>query len=98
MHYLSSYCDFKLIIFSQRKADGITFDTNVLEIDENTTIIRYPDIELGACTCRIYLIVVFCLIFVSLLEGEGAVVVVIYMVQQINCIRNKEGDIIEVCV
>lgn len=31
-----------------------------------------------------------------LLEGEGAVIVVIYMVQQINCIRNKEGDIIEV--
>lgn len=34
--------------------------------------------------------------FLSLLEGEGAVIVVIYMVQQINCIRNKEGDIIEV--
>lgn len=32
----------------------------------------------------------------SLLEGEGAIIVVVYMVQQINCIRNKEGDIVEV--
>lgn len=31
----------------------------------------------------------------SLLDGEGPVIVVIYMVQQINCIRNKEGEIIE---
>jgi len=29
-------------------------------------------------------------------ENSGPVIVVVYMVQQINCIRNKAGDIIEV--
>ena len=27
----------------------------------------------------------------------GPVIVAVYMVQQINCIRNKDGEIIEVC-
>lgn len=31
-----------------------------------------------------------------LLEHEGPIVLCVYMVQQINCIRNKEGEIIEV--
>lgn len=30
------------------------------------------------------------------LEGGGPVIVVVYMVQQINCIRNAKGEIIEV--
>ncbi len=34
----------------------------------------------------------------KLVEDMGPVIVAIYMVQQINCIRNKEGEIIEVCV
>lgn len=55
-----------------RKADGIYFDSNILEIDENTVILRF-------------------------LEGGGPVILVVYMVQQINCIRNKEGEVIEVC-
>lgn len=55
-----------------RKADGITFDSNILDIDENQLIVRY-------------------------LEGGGPVIVGVYMVQQINCIKNRKGEIIEVC-
>ena len=54
-----------------RKADGIVIDANILEIDENTVILRF-------------------------IEGGGPVILVVYMVQQINCIRNKAGEIIEV--
>jgi predicted lipid-binding transport protein (Tim44 family) len=53
-----------------RKADGITFDPNILEIDENQVMMRF-------------------------LEDGGPVIVVVYMVQQINCIR-KKGEIVEV--
>lgn len=54
-----------------RKADGYTFDSNILEISENTVIMK-------------------------LLESGSPVIVVVYMVQQISCIRNREGEIIEV--
>ena len=37
-----------------------------------------------------------CKLFGRMLEGEGPVVVVVYMVQQINCVRNKAGEITEV--
>lgn len=53
-----------------RKSDGISIDTNVLDIDEAQILIRY-------------------------LEHEGPIVLVVYMVQQINCIRNRAGEIIE---
>lgn len=56
-----------------RKHDGIVFDTNILDIDENQIIMRF-------------------------LENGGPVIVVVYMVQQINCIRNKKGEIIEVSI
>ncbi len=55
-----------------RRADGITFDSNILAIDENAIVMKS-------------------------LEDESAVIVVVYMVQQINCIR-KKGEIVEVCV
>ena len=35
-------------------------------------------------------------IIMKLLEGGNPVVVIVYMVQQINCIRNREGEIIQV--
>jgi hypothetical protein len=35
-------------------------------------------------------------IIIRLLDGEGPVIVVVYMVQQINCIKNKAGEIVEV--
>ena len=54
-----------------RKADGIVFDSNILEIDENAVVLKF-------------------------LENGGAVILVVYMVQQINCIRNKKGEVIEV--
>lgn len=54
-----------------RKHDGIVFDANLLDIDENQVIMRY-------------------------LENGSPVIVVVYMVQQINCIRNRKGEIIEV--
>ena len=54
-----------------RKHDGITFDPNILDIEENQIIMRF-------------------------LENGGPVIVVVYMVQQINCIRNRKGEIIEV--
>ena len=54
-----------------RKADGIVFDTNILEIDENTVLLRF-------------------------LETGEAAILVIYMVQQINCIRNTAGEVVEV--
>lgn len=54
-----------------RKHDGIIFDTNILDIDENTILTKF-------------------------LEDGGPIIVVIYMVQQINCIRNRKGEIIEV--
>jgi import inner membrane translocase subunit TIM44 len=53
-----------------RKEDGISFDTNILEIDENQAILKF-------------------------LEDGGPVIVMVYMVQQINCVR-KKGEIIEV--
>jgi hypothetical protein len=53
-----------------RKEDGIEFDANILELDENQIIFRF-------------------------LEDGGPVIVVVYMVQQINCIR-KKGEIVEV--
>lgn len=53
-----------------RKHDGITFDSNILDIDENQVIMRY-------------------------MENGSPVIVVVYMVQQINCIR-KKGEIVEV--
>ena len=55
-----------------RKHDGITFDTNILDIDENQMILRY-------------------------LENGSPVIVCVYMVQQINCIR-KKGEIVEVII
>ena len=54
-----------------RKQDGIVFDSNLLDIDENRIIIKF-------------------------LENGGPVIVIIYMVQQINCIKNRKGEIIEV--
>ena len=54
-----------------RKADGIVFDSNILEIDENAVVLKF-------------------------LENGGAVILVVYMVQQINCIRNKKGEVVEV--
>lgn len=54
-----------------RKHDGIVFDCNLLDIDENRLIVRF-------------------------LESGGPVIVGVYMVQQINCIRNRKGEIIEV--
>eukprot|EP01041_Mallomonas_annulata_P000742 gene742-1423_t len=53
-----------------RKADGISFDPNILDIEENRVIVRFVD-------------------------GEGPIILVVYMVQQINCIRNKAGEITE---
>eukprot|EP01032_Pedospumella_encystans_P021883 gene21883-24814_t len=53
-----------------RKHDGIVFDTNILDIDENQILVRF-------------------------LENNAPVIVVVYMVQQINCIRNRKGEIIE---
>lgn len=53
-----------------RKSDGIVFDTNILDIDENQIVLKF-------------------------LENGGPVVVIVYMVQQINCIRNRKGEIIE---
>jgi import inner membrane translocase subunit TIM44 len=54
-----------------RKHDGIKFDVNVLDIDENQMILKY-------------------------MESGSPVIVVVYMVQQINCIRNRKDEIIEV--
>lgn len=54
-----------------RKSDGISFDTNILDIDENQIVMK-------------------------LLDDKAPIIVVVYMVQQINCIRNKKGEIIEV--
>ena len=54
-----------------RKADGIVFDSNILEIDENTVLLRF-------------------------LETGEAAILVVYMVQQINCIRNTAGEVVEV--
>jgi hypothetical protein len=36
------------------------------------------------------------LLYYRMLDQEGPIILAIYMVQQINCIRNKEGEIIEV--
>ena len=30
------------------------------------------------------------------LEHEGPIVLIVYMVQQINCVRNRAGEIVEV--
>lgn len=54
-----------------RKHDGIVFDSNILEVEENQSILK-------------------------VVESGRPVIVVVFMVQQINCIRNKEGEIIEV--
>ncbi len=54
-----------------RKADGYSFDTNILDIDENQIVMK-------------------------LLEDGSPVIVVVYMVQQINCIRNRKGEVVEV--
>lgn len=35
-------------------------------------------------------------VIMRFIEGGGPVILVVYMVQQINCIRNKAGEIIEV--
>jgi hypothetical protein len=58
---------------SVRKHDGIVFDTNLLDLDENQIIMRFR-------------------------EDGGAVIVVVYMVQQLHCVRNKKGEILEVSV
>lgn len=34
-------------------------------------------------------------VIIRLLEGTGPIILVVYMVQQINCIRNKKGEVIE---
>ena len=54
-----------------RKGDGIVFDPNILDIDENQVIIKH-------------------------LENEGPVIVGVYTVQQIHCVRNKKGEIVDV--
>lgn len=54
-----------------RKGDGITFNSTILNLEENLVKMRY-------------------------LEEVGPVIVVVYMVQQINCIKDKKGEIIEV--
>ena len=54
-----------------RKKDGIVFDSNILDMDENTVMLRF-------------------------LETGEAAILVIYMVQQINCIRNTAGEVVEV--
>jgi import inner membrane translocase subunit TIM44 len=53
-----------------RKSESITFDSNILNIDENAIIMK-------------------------ILDDDRPIIVVVYMVQQINCIR-KKGEIIEV--
>lgn len=53
-----------------RKADAITIDSHILNIDENAIVMK-------------------------VLDDDRPIIVVVYMVQQINCIR-KKGEIIEV--
>jgi import inner membrane translocase subunit TIM44 len=53
-----------------RKGDGIEFDSNILNIDENAIVMK-------------------------ILDDDRPIIVVVYMVQQINCIR-KKGEIVEV--
>ena len=36
-------------------------------------------------------------LILKLVEETGPVIVGVYMVQQINCIRNRKGEIVEVC-
>jgi len=55
-----------------RKADGITFDTNILDVEEHQIVLRHLA-DRGNISC----------------------VVGVYLVQQINCVRNKAGEIIE---
>lgn len=52
-----------------RKEEGITFASEILELDENQVIMSFHDSE--------------------------PIIVVSYAVQQINCIRNRQGEIIE---
>ena len=54
-----------------RKGDGIVFDPNILDIDENQVLVKY-------------------------LENEGAIIVGIYTVQQIHCVKNRKGEIVDV--
>ena len=54
-----------------RKGDGIVFDPNILDIDENQILVKY-------------------------LDNEGAVIVGVYTVQQIHCVKNRKGEIIDV--
>ena len=56
-----------------RKGDGIVFDPNILDIDENQILVKY-------------------------LENEGAVIVGIYTVQQIHCVKNRKGEIVDVSI
>lgn len=53
-----------------RKMEGITIDTNILDIEENQFIMKH-------------------------LESGETVIVTVYMVQQIHCVRNKAGEIVE---
>jgi mitochondrial import inner membrane translocase subunit TIM44 len=53
-----------------RKTDGLTFDPNVMNIDDNMIVMK-------------------------VLDNGSPVIVVVYVTQQINCIR-KKGEIIEV--
>jgi hypothetical protein len=53
-----------------RKHDGITFDVNILELDQNQIVFKFA-------------------------EGGNPLILVVYMVQQINCIRNAKGEVIE---
>lgn len=55
-----------------RKSDGITFDTNILDIEEHQIVLRHLA-DRGNISC----------------------IVAVYLVQQINCVRNKAGEIIE---
>lgn len=52
-----------------RKADGITIDSTILNIDENAIIMK-------------------------ILDDDRPIILIVYMVQQINCIQ-KKGEIIE---
>lgn len=52
-----------------RKQDGIVFDPNIIDIEQNNLICRMVEV--------------------------GPVIMIVYMVQQINCIRNRKNEIIE---
>ena len=83
------------IAIRERKSEGLVMDPHVLSID-NVEVIEATVRLVCLCTCTVKLVFVLTHVMGTQAEDKQAPIVLMrFQAQQINCIRNREGEVVE---